>query len=142
MCRQDLPGLTKFAWMCDPECEPSPASKFVQRYPRNRVGYHFCIVIFGQFDKEAGTVTAVFLFKTTSTSLMSWFLNETNVPRFPHLPVLVIFMFICSNISVCKCDHLRFCPTYPPSLHVFSQMSQYVSEVRAASQFQFRHQRN
>ena len=70
--------------MHHPDLEPSQASKFVQKYPRNRIGYHFRIMMFGQDEKLSGTMTAVLLFGKKTTSLTCWVFNETNVS--PSLP--------------------------------------------------------
>jgi len=84
-----IPGVTQFAWMDDPDTEPCPASKFVQRYSSCCTGYHFRIMLFGKDSKLrkqlAGSVTVVLLVSKKAASLVTcWIFNETNLR--PSLP--------------------------------------------------------
>jgi hypothetical protein len=84
-----IPGVTQFAWMHDPDSEPCPAAKFVQRYSPHRTGYHFRIMLFGKDSKLrkqlAGSVTVVILVsKEAASAVTCWIFNETNLR--PSLP--------------------------------------------------------
>ena len=84
-----IPGVTRFAWMDDPDTEPSPASKFLQRYSSLCTGYHSRIMLFGKDSKLrhqlAGSVTVVILVSKKAASLVTcWIFNETNLR--PPLP--------------------------------------------------------
>ena len=43
-----MPGVEEVEWVEDPDWENSPASKFVQRYSRHLIGYHFRMPIYRQ----------------------------------------------------------------------------------------------
>ena len=79
-----MPGVEQVEWVDDPDCDTSPASKFVQRYPRHLIGYHFRMTIYRQDREKVGSMTAVILFSKKKNPLTCWIFNETNLS--PSLP--------------------------------------------------------
>ena len=109
MTNDVLAGVAGYAWMTDPSWEPSPASKFVQRYSQHRTCYHFRILLFGDgaipvkgSSSVGGSLTAAILFSKKAPSFTCWIFNEANMS--PPLPPSGRARQLCLDLW----EHFRF----------------------------------
>jgi hypothetical protein len=71
-----MAGVSHYAWNNHPDWDPSLVAKIVQRYPQHHIGYHFCMLMFGEGKKLAGSMTAAIISsKKKPSSFTCWIFN-------------------------------------------------------------------